>query len=322
MKRFLIETALFAMVLFLLATVLDRVICKGLLEMEDYRFQDYRAMLDGGMTHDVLIMGNSRGKSHYDPYLIDSLCHVSSFCIGIGGYPVNAQVAKYHLYREHNQKPRIIIQNIDYMTVAILDDVRHEHQSEQFFPMIYDRQARIELKKLGYGFLELNIPLYRFIGYQQVIKNGLLEGLHLKHYVVRPAYKGHRPEEGAWDGNQLSQMEIRHADMSQEGKQALESYLAECKKDSIDVVLVNSPMYIGAKEKLTGLDEARHYFEQLAEKYGFKYLDFVDDFPISQDSSNFCVSVHMNPMATKQFTQILCDSLLRLGVLAFPGPNN
>jgi hypothetical protein len=315
MKRFLVKVICFSVVLSLLGVALDFLLCKGLLKMDDYRFQDYAAILKGGMENDILIMGNSRGKSHFNPHIIDSLSHKSSFSIGIGGYPINAQVMKYHLYREHNRKPRLIIQNVDYMTVNTIEDIRHQHQSEQFFPLVYDRKSRKELKELGYGFFELNVPLYRFFGYQQVIKNGLLEIFGLKHYVSRPAYKGFRAEEGTWDGTELAAMDRQYAEMSEQGKETLESYLSSCHADSIDVVLVNSPMYLGVKDKLSGLDDARAYFEQLAAKYGYLYLDFVDDFPISQDTSNFCVSVHMNPVATDEFTRVLCDSLFRLNIL-------
>ena len=66
MKRFLLKFLGFAVLVLVLAFGLDRLICRGLLMMDDYRFQDYSAMLKGGMDNDILIMGNSRGKSHFD----------------------------------------------------------------------------------------------------------------------------------------------------------------------------------------------------------------------------------------------------------------
>ena len=313
MTRFLLKFLLFAATVWVLAACLDRMVCKGLLKMEDYRFQDYSAMLEGGMDHDVLIMGNSRGKSHYDTRIIDSLGGVSSFCIGIGGYPLNIQLMKYALYREHNEKPRVIIQDIDLGTVSQMRDIRHRHQSEQFFPLVYDRKMRSELKQAGYGFCELYLPLYRMYGYQQAIKNGLMECLGLKHYVVWPAYKGHRPESGAWDGNELRKMAPFEVAFNDRDKQLLEDYLAECRRDSVRVILVYSPMYVGAREKISGLDEARRYFDETARKFGCTYLDYLDD-PICQDSTRFCVSVHMNPMATALFTRELCHALDSLHV--------
>ena len=308
MKQFLIRVVVFFTIVLVIAWALDWMICQGLLKMEDYRFQDYSAMLKGGMEHEVLIMGNSRGKSHYDTYLIDSLGNTSSFCIGCGGYPLSVQLVKYDLYREHNKKPAIIIQELDYATLRRVDDVRHQHQSEQFFPLIYDRGMRKRLKDIGYGFGELCIPLYRMYGYQQVIKNGLLEFSGLKHYVSRPAYKGHRPEEGDWDGTGLKEMESSVVSVSEEGKELLEEYLTRCRTDSIQVVLVYSPMYVGAKEKLIGLDQVLTAFKETAERYGFAYLNYLDC-PICNDTSNFCVSVHMNPEATKQFTQQFMNDL-------------
>ena len=314
MKKFLLKSLAFALLVFVLALGLDRLICRGLLKMDDYRFQDYRAMLEGGMDHDVLIIGNSRAKSHYDTHVIDTLGHKNSFNIGIGGYPINVQLMKYKLYAEHNRKPELIVQNMDYMTVRVFGDIRNQHESEQFFPLVYDREMRKELRKWGYGFPELNVPLYRFFGYQQVIKNGLLEALDLKHYASRPSYKGFLPEKGRWNGSELARMKPENVVLSDEGKALLEEFLAQCRADSVRVVLVNSPLYAGAQQKLIGYDGARAYFEQIADKYDCLYLDYTDT-PVCQDTSNFCVSVHLNARAARQFSETLVEDLISLNKL-------
>ena len=313
MKKFLLKTLGFAALVLVLAFGLDRLICYGLLKMDDYRFQDYSAMLKGGMDNDILILGNSRGKSHFDTRVIDSLSQKQSFNLGIGGYPINAQLLKYHLYRERNREPALIIQNIDYMTIRVMSDVRHQHESEQFFPLVYDKVMRKELRESGYGFLELNMPLYRFFGYQQVIKNGLMEALHIKHYS-RPSYKGFLPEKGKWNGSELARMKPESVVLSEEGKALFEDYLAQCRTDSIQVVLVNSPLYAGAREKLLGYDAARAYFEQVAEKYGCLYLDYTDT-PVCQDTSNFVVSVHLNARAAREFSESLMEDLKSLKII-------
>lgn len=313
MKKFLLKTLGFAALVLVLAFGLDRLICRGLLKMDDYRFQDYRAMLEGGMDNDILILGNSRGKSHFDTRVIDSLSRKQSFNLGIGGYPINAQLLKYRLYREHDRKPTVIIQNIDYMTIRIMSDIRHQHESEQFFPLVYDKVMRKELRESGYGFLELNMPLYRFFGYQQVIKNGLMEALHVKHYS-RPSYKGFLPEKGQWNGSELARMNPEQVVLSEEGKALFEDYLAQCRADSIQVVLVNSPLYAGAREKLPGYDDARVYFEQVADKYGCLYLDYTDT-PVCYDTTQFVVSVHLNERAAREFSETLMEDLKSLKII-------
>ena len=309
MKKFLIKGAIFAVLLFLLAAVLDYVLCKGLLRMEDYRFQDYAAMLEGGMDHDILVMGNSGAKAHFNTRLIDSLCHASSFNIGMGMYPINVELMKYRLYRAHNQKPEILVINVDGGTFWSISDVRQRHQSEQFFPLVYDRQMRKELKQVGYGFKELCIPLYRFWGYQQVIKNGLFEALHLKHYVSEPAYKGFRAEEGPWDGTNFEKMEPVPVDFDPFSRSLFEDFLAQCHADSVQVVIVFSPMYDRAKNVMLGLDEFKAWLGSFEEKYGFPFLDYMDCLPLSKDTGNFVNATHMNPTATDAFTTVFCEDL-------------
>lgn len=315
MKKFLIKGGIFVAVLFLGAVALDHTICSGLLKMEDYRFQDYSAMLKGGMDHDVLIVGNSGAKAHYNTYLIDSLCHVSSFNIGSGYYPINIELMKYRLYEEHNKKPKLIILNLDGGTLWSLTDIRRKHQSEQFFPLVYDPVMRKELMKVGYGFKELFIPLYRFWGYQMVIKNGLFEALHLKHYVSMPAYKGFRAEEGGWDGTNFHNMKPGPVDFDPYSRSLLEHFLEECYRDSIKVVTVTSPMYHEATELLLGLDEMQDWLNSFSDRFGFPYLDYMSNLPISLDTTNFCNASHMNPAATAEFTRILCQDLNSRGNL-------
>lgn len=317
MKKFLKHFVVFSVIIFLLGLVLDRVICMGLLKMEDWRFQDYSAMLEGGMENDVLIIGNSRGKSHYNTYLIDSLLKVSSFDIGCGFYPVNIELMKYHLYREHNKKPGIIIFDVNGGTFWSIDNICHQHQSEQFFPLVYDSLMRKELKSVGYGFKELYIPLYRFLGYQQVIKNGLLEAMHIKHYISFPAYKGFRAEDGGWDGTNFDKMEPGYVDFDKYSCSLFEDFLAQCYADSIKVVLVYSPMYYEATSKMLGLDAFKTWLSSFTDKYGFPFLDYMDSLPLSRDTGNFCNASHMNPTATDEFTTILCEDLLsRLDALS------
>lgn len=87
MKKFLIKTSVFLLILWGLAWGLDYVISKGLLQMEDYRFMSWNEMQQGNINADIVIMGNSRGFSHFEPWTIDSICDASTYCLGLGGYP-------------------------------------------------------------------------------------------------------------------------------------------------------------------------------------------------------------------------------------------
>ena len=301
MKRFIIKAIAFFTILLGLAWGLDYIISKGLLEMEDYRFMSWSEMQKGDINADIVIMGNSRGFSHFEPWTIDSICNTTSYCLGLGGYSITVQDLKYHYYRLYNKKPKYIIQQVDYYTLRN-DSAPHQHESEQYLPMIYDSRIHDEFLRVGYTNLDIYCPLYRYWGYQMVIKNGLLEFLGVKHYVRDPSRRGHHYEKGEWDGSELARMDTIHAQFNLKGKAYFEQYMRERAEEGIKVILVNSPTYIGANNKTTGLDKVNTYFDSIASVYNTVYWNYNEGYEMCSDTANFCVSVHMNPQATHQFS--------------------
>lgn len=301
MKRFIIKAIAFFTILLGLAWGLDYIISKGLLEMEDYRFMSWSEMQKGDINADIVIMGNSRGFSHFEPWTIDSICNTTSYCLGLGGYSITVQDLKYHYYRLYNKKPKYIIQQVDYYTLRN-DSAPHQHESEQYLPMIYDSRIHDEFLRVGYTNLDIYCPLYRYWGYQIVIKNGLLEFLGVKHYVRDPSRRGHHYEKGEWDGSELARRDTIHAQFNLKGKAYFEQYMRERAEEGIKVILVNSPTYIGANNKTTGLDKVNTYFDSIASVYNTVYWNYNEGYEMCSDTANFCVSVHMNPQATHQFS--------------------
>lgn len=301
MKKFLTKTSIFLLTLWGLAWGLDYVISKGLLQMEDYRFMSWNEMQQGDIDADIVIMGNSRGFSHFEPWTIDSICGVSTYCLGLGGYSITVEALKFYNYCLHNEKPKLIIQQIDYYTLRN-DSAPHQHESEQYLPLIWDDRTHDELLRVGYTQMDLYCPLYRFWGYQMVIKNGIFEFLGLKHYVSNPSRSGHHYERGKWDGTELSKMDTIYANFNPQGKEFFEQYMQQCYKDSIHVILVNSPTYIGATNKTKGLEQVNAYFDSIATAYNTVYWNYTENYELCNDTSNFCVSVHMNPEATHEFS--------------------
>lgn len=309
MRKFIIKGLALGFAVLLMAVLLDVMISFGLRKTDCYRYQVFSDIFKGNMDCDVLYMGNSRAFSHFNPRIIDSICGVNSYNLGLGGYPINAQIAAYHCYKAHNGTPKLIVHQVDLVTLNIVEDIRHQHDSERFFPTVYDPTMRKELKKLGYGFMELNCPLYRFFGYQKVIKDGLLEFLKIKHYVDRPAYKGFSPERGKWDGTNVAAMDSITGALDKEAITLFEDYLVECKKDGVYVLLVNSPVYAPTTKKVKNMDEINDYYGSVAKRFGYKYLNYTENYDLCNDTLNFCVSVHLNRKATKRFSTDFAHNL-------------
>lgn len=307
MKKFLIKIAIFAVVLYGLAWGLDYAISKGLYQMDDYRFISWREMQRGNINADILYVGNSRALSHFEPWTIDSICGTTSYNLGIGGYAIMVSVLKYQYYRLYNEKPKIIIQQADLGTI-LNDSAPHRHQSEQFLPLIYDRRMHKELRRVGYTILDIYCPLYRYWGYQVVIKQGLLECMGIKHYICDSSRQGFHYERGEWNGSELAKLDTIYARINPAGRLRFESYMRQCYEEGIKVILVNTPTYIGATNKMVGLEQIDAYFDSIASEYNTVYWNYTYD-EICNDTTNFVVSVHMNPRATHKFCVKIANRL-------------
>ena len=130
MRKFIIKSLGLGLLILSFAIALDYMISMGLRRTDCYRYQVFNEIFKDNLDYDMLIMGNSRGFSHFNPRIIDSICHVNSYNLGLGGYPINAQVSEYHCYKAHNGIPKTIVQQVDFMTLNMIDDIRHQHESE------------------------------------------------------------------------------------------------------------------------------------------------------------------------------------------------
>ncbi len=301
MKRFVIKLAVFAIVIYGLAWGLDYLLCKGQGKEGGYPCQPWTEMRNHTFDCDGVIMGTSRGLEHYNPYIIDSITGHSFYNLGMGGYPINVELMKYRYYCRYNPKPKYIIWDIDYIALAIAD-VKHNHQSEQYFPLIYDKQMPSELRRVGYSAFDVYCPLIRWWGYQTQIKRALLEVLHLSHHTEFASYKGFTPDTDQWNPERLHFTDSVSGEMDVEAKRLFETTLTEWKNEGIQIILANSPKYHPFYLMNRNLEENRHYFDSIAKSSNIPYLDYCDDYWICTDSTLFNAGVHLTPKGTDIFS--------------------
>lgn len=312
MKKFIGKVLIFIILLSVGASFLDYAISVGLRNMQDYRFQVWNDIVKSKINADVVINGNSRALSHFVPTIFDSSWQCNTYNLGIGGYPFDVQYMKYNFYLKHNKRPKIIIQNVDFSTLASSSFIGHER--EQVFPFIYDSYMRFHLPKFGFANIDVYFPLARYFGYQMVIKNGLFEFFHIKHYNNRPSYKGFYPENGQWNPTKLNQLKFIEFTKDSITTKLFEKYLQDCAKNGICVLLVNSPVYYKAMQKLKNREFMSNYFDSLANVNRFAYLDYSND-AICYDSINFVVAVHLNKYGADIFSKKLANDIDSLGII-------
>lgn len=305
MKRFLIRSLLSVVGVVVCAVALDMVITKNLHHSDARLFQSWNDIFYDSTDYDVLVMGSSRGLVQYDPRIIDSVLGCNSYNLGIDGRCIDAEIVKYYTYRQFHPKPKLIIQNVDYGTMSLSNG----YEREQFLPYLYlDTLFAMTRKSEDFSAWDKYLPLIRYAGYPQVIKEGLGLPNKLNKYLI---YKGYCCHDASWDGGVFDKIDSLGYCASPEALRMFDQYLSRCKEDGVKVVLVFAPIYIGVSEKTADVESAFAMYQTFADKYGLTVLNYTFD-SISYDTNYFYNASHLNKNGAEAFSRILAHDLSRL----------
>lgn len=259
-------------------------------------------LMNGNIDADVVAVGSSRSWVHINPVILDSILHVNTYNLGMDGSPVNRQVHKYHLFRKYNRKPKLIIQNIDVWSL----NYRIGYQEEQFLPYFWNHSVRNEFFQTEpFSFWEKYIPLYRYLHYSSDIF--LNKGpLNLT--------KGYEGKEYPWDGSSYMNVESIPFIVSDTSAVLFDEFLSQAKAENIKVVFVYAPLYIGATNKISNLEEMRAKYQEFADKYDIPILDYTY-MNICYDTNYFYNAMHLNKYGSEIFSDSLAHDILKLHIL-------
>jgi len=307
MKQFVIRTFVTFLAVALLSVGFDFVITRNLHHSDARLFQSWNDLFFGNMNYDAVIMGSSRGFVQYSPAILDSVLGMDFYNLSVDGRCIDAEVAKYKTYLQHNPKPKLIIQNVDFGNLLMSNG----YEREQFTPYLYDDVLFKEVCELdGFTIWDRYLPLVRYSGYTDVIK----EGLHLPNKLNKcPLYKGYFGRDEHWDGTAFRNVSRVDFSINQKAVAIFDSYLASCKMDSVQVVLVFAPIYVGVTEKMDDPQQMFDYYQGFSDKYGCPILNYTFD-SISYDTNYFYNATHLNKLGSELFTTKLANDIESLNL--------
>ncbi|MCQ2959915.1 MAG: hypothetical protein MJ198_06990 [Bacteroidales bacterium] len=307
MKKFLSKILLFLILLFISSLALDIYISLQTQSSEDYKYKTWNEILKGDLSNDIVIMGSSRAYTQYSPRILDSTLHKSSYNLGINGCSVDRQIPRFSLYCVKNQKPQLVIQNIDW--VATLDQTP-DYEMEQYFPFFYNFDFRKNVISTLFSFPEKNIPLYRYL------KNSNLWDSYKtsQHVFLKIEYKGFSGVSQNWNGNNFSKIDSITFKSDSVVIKEFCDYLQNCLDNDITVLFVYSPVYYKANERVTNISEMYSTFETIANKYHIQILDYSDCY-ISKDTTYFYNATHLNKNGAELFSNMLAHDMDSLQIL-------
>ena len=266
----------------------------------------WNEIYSGNLNSNVLIMGGSRTWVQYSPHILDSILGVDAYNLGIDGSQFDRQLLKYDAYRRWNNKPEAIIQNIDFATIGISNG----YEKEQFFPYFFDDLLLKDASKFEkFNILEKYVPAYRYLGYSQLIQEGIF--LPQTEAILKKGYYG---MDKTWDGALFKEQTNINYLQDSLVLSMFDTYLAKAHAENIRIIFVYAPVYIGVTQKLQNVEGMYQMFDSLAWKYNIPILDYNDD-PLSHDTVYFYNATHLNKKSAELFSAKLAHDIDSLGIL-------
>lgn len=315
MKKFISKIAIYCIIISFGIIILDVIITKGLQHVDDFIYQPWQDMKSSNLSHDVLILGNSRAQGHIHPAILDSIIGCDSYNLGIEAYPLNIHIFKYNYYIAHdNSKPKVLIYQVD-MRTFVSANIKRGSNSEQFLTLFYESICREEFSKRGYNLFDLYCPLYRYFGYHTAIRQGILEGLGITHFIVNPAYKGFKGWNRYMSETEIESMGNQRFEITSENRHLFENFISQCKLDGINIVLVYSPIYEKSASQLTDNHLFRDTMKEISEHLGVVFLDYTLNKELCSRIDYYSSPNHLNIKGAEAFSLQLAhdlDSILTL----------
>ncbi len=183
MKRFLLAAGLFALIALLLASAADWAVTAGLHKARSGNYSEWNDIRDGAAAADVIVQGSSRAWTGFSPAIISDKTGLSCYNLGIDGYPIGMQMARYQMFREYDPKPKVIVQSLDMYGFGVPDKI---YQPVQFLAYLDDPFLRAELAQYHYfAWFDRLLPLVRYRGEEGDYPPGDAP-------TARPAFLHHR----------------------------------------------------------------------------------------------------------------------------------
>lgn len=298
MKKFVSRVLVFTVASFCLLFLMDGLVSCRLKRSSNRVYASWHDLMQGRITSDIIILGNSRAWVQYSPAILDSILHCDSYNLGIDGSCMNRQITKYDIYRQYNQTPRMVLLNIDFFSFGFTQG----YESYQYYPFFYDSIVREKIfPQEHFSWAERWCPFYRYTHL----------GLGNIPYDDRPLDKGFHAVDLPWDGSLLDEITPIDIAFDERTLEMLNSFLKQAREEKIQVILVYAPVFYKAKDLFRNNDEFEIFLERIRKGYSLPILRY-DDSPICLDTAFFYNATHLNKKGAELFSKQLALDLLRL----------
>ena len=285
----------FAGVVLISCFLVHGLISKGLRMVNSDTFGAWNAAMQGRAGAQIIISGSSRAAYHYDPRTIEQATGLTAFNIGRNGSQTDVQLGVLRAYLEHNQKPEVVVQNLDAFTFVTTREV---YDPALYVPYLDDPAIYAMMKQLDPELIRGRyLPLYNYT----VEDMNFTWWLGLRSLVgINPrgnVYLGFTPRYQSWTGDFAKFKAANPQGVSfpiePKGIAALQSLIDLCKAQHIRLILVYSPEFLEMQRMTRDRSEIFAEFQTLAQRNDVPLWDY-SGWAYGSDREMFYNSQHLN----------------------------
>jgi len=311
MRTFLFRLLRFTLLLLLVTGGIDALLLKGLHMRRTHVFGVWNRTVHGEINADILFCGSSRAQKHFDARAIGALTSTRCYNIGMDGSQLDLQLPWLITYLAHNKAPRILVQEVDMISLMPDSALFFPSQYEPYLDEapIYRAVSRIDHAR----WKDRWIPLYRYTRFGYPLAGLALQGLFgLEDTAHDPLRDGFARERKGWDGT-FDHFRAGHPNgvsrrITQESEATLRTIIRTAQNKGSRVVLVYAPELDEMQRITLNREEVMAAFHAIAREMHVPFLDF-SRVQLCAERRWFYNSQHLNSAGVDRFTPMIADSL-------------
>lgn len=297
MKKFVCKLILFAACMFFVDYAIGRT------------FDLLRESAIGGDTQndyvlsekckaDILVLGSSRARHHYNPTILDSIGGFS-YNGGKDGIGIVSGLGRYMLCAERH-RPKIVI----YEITPEFDYLIYGESNSKYLNPLKPYFERNDIKSI---FEKVETPFNLLKMHSSMYQNNSMLIANLTDLVVkRPNIRGFYPESGVLENSNKKSEDV-HIVIDSVKYSLLEQLIKETGKNKTKLYFAISPRFF--KNKTEKFSAVYMPGLELAEKHKVPVLNYLFTPNISDNPKMFVDFVHMNNLGADAYSRIVVDQI-------------
>ncbi len=282
----------------------------GLRRLKTSAFGAENQIMQGKVNAQVVIAGSSRAVAHYDPRAIEAVTGHTAFNIGRNGEQTDMQVAFLKAYLEHNQKPEVVMFNLDVFSFLTSRGV---FEQVDYTPYISDPALYDAIRKINpNAWKSRYIPLYGYV-VEDMNFTWILGLKSFFGWTPREDYfLGFNPRAKKWttefENLKASKPEGVRFEIEPAGVEDVKGLIQLCQQNGIQLIFVYSPEYAEMQKLTKNREEVFNLFRELSNSYKVPFWDY-SGWEFAGNKDYFQNSQHLNAVGAAAFSDDLAKRL-------------